>query len=330
MAIITNTITRYFPVNVREDLANTIYNISPVDVPFMSNGGRDTCKNTFFEWQVDSLATAVTTNAALDGDDIVSTTDLRVATTRVGNYTQISRKLVEVSGTTEAVDKAGMKSYLSYELAKMSSELKRDMESGLTSDQVANPGATGTARKTAGIGAWLITNATLGTGTLAHVPVMSSGGTNLSGYPSTIAIAGGAVTMTSTILKTAAKNVWAQGGDLKMLMVGPFNKTVFSTFTGIATLYRDVPAGQQAHIVGAADMYLTDFGTLSVVPNRFQPESNAYLLNPDLYAIAYLRNFRTEVMAKTGDAEKRMLLVEYGLKCRAQLGMGVIRDCSTS
>ena len=110
MAIITNTVTRYdYTKSVREDLSDIIYNISPVDVPFQSNIGRDKASQTFTEWQTDTLAAAVTTNAQLEGDDIVSTADTRAATNRVGNYTEISRKIVAVTGTLEAA-KAGMRS----------------------------------------------------------------------------------------------------------------------------------------------------------------------------------------------------------------------------
>mgnify|MGYP000113676024 CR=1 FL=1 len=329
MTIATNEITRYDATNVREDLANVIYNISPVDVPFMSNSGRENVKNTYFEWQTDVLASAVTTNAVIEGDQITQA-DARVATDRVGNYTQISRKVIEVSGTLEAVDKAGMRSYLAYELAKAASELKRDMEAVLTSNQVAFAGTTTTARKTAGLCGWIITNSYSGTGTGASAPVMSSGGGNLSGYPATAAVAGASRAFTSTLLKTASQAVWTQGGKLKMLMTGPYNKTVFSTFSGIATQYRDVAPGKQAQLVGAADVWISDFGEIAVVPNRFQPEGNAYLVDPDFAAVAYLRNFRTEVMAKVGDSERRMLIVEFGLKIRQQKAMAAIRDLATS
>lgn len=113
----TNLFDRYDGTKaVREDLANVIYNISPEDVPFMSSIGRENVSNTYFEWQTDALAAASTSNAVIEGDE--ATLDARVATNRVGNYTQISRKVVGVSGTVEAVDKAGMRSYLAYEMAK--------------------------------------------------------------------------------------------------------------------------------------------------------------------------------------------------------------------
>ena len=330
MAIATNTVTRYDGYRaVREDLANVIYNISPVDVPFMSNIGRETVKNTYYEWQTDSLAAAVTTNAQLEGDDSFNA-DAQAATERVGNYTQISRKVVQTSGTIEAVDKAGMRSYLAYELAKAASELKRDMEATLTSNAVAVAGGNTTARKTAGLGGWIITNSYSGAGTTAAAPVMSGGAGSLDGFPTTAAVAGTARAFTETLLKTGIQGVWTQGGDPKVLMVGPFNKTVVSGFTGIATRFRDVKPGSQAEIIGAADVYVSDFGTVSVVPNRFQPEGNAYIVDPEYASVGYLRNFRTEVLAKTGDSEKRMLIVEYGLKVRQQKSHAAIRDLTTS
>src|SRR6185503_18075309 len=147
----------------------------------------------------DALAAATTTNAQFEGDDVVGTTDAVAATNRVGNYTQISRKLVEVSGTVEAVDKAGMRSMMAYQLAKKSAELKRDMESSLTGGQVAVVGNNTVARVTAGLGAWIITNYIPGTGTVGAAPVMSSGS---DGYPATAAVAGTTQTFTETLLKS--------------------------------------------------------------------------------------------------------------------------------
>lgn len=331
MAIVTNTITRYDGYrSVREDLANVIYNISPVDVPFMSNVGRENVKNTYFEWQTDQLASASTTNAQLEGDDLQGVADARTPTHRVGNYTQISRKVIEVTGTLEAVDKAGMRSYLAYQLAKGASELKRDMEASLTSNTIAVSGSDSVARQTAGLGGWIITNSFSGSGGAAPIMSGNASGNPQDGFPMTAATAGTTQVFTEALLKSAIQSVWTQGGDPKVLMVGPHNKSVVSGFTGIATRFRDVPAGAQAEIVGAADVYVSDFGTVNVVPNRFQPEYNAYLLDPEYASVAYLRNFRTEVLAKTGDAEKRMIIVEYGLKVRTEKAHGVVRDLATS
>jgi hypothetical protein len=330
MALVTNTITRYDSARaVREQLADVIYNISPVDVPFMSNIGRGNVKNTYFEWQTDALAAASSNNAQLEGDDVSGVADARAPTARVGNYTQISRKIVATTGTVEAVNKAGMRTQQAYQLAKASNELKRDMESTLTAGGVAVVGNDTTARKTAGLGAWIITNYVAGSGTSGAAPAMSSGS---DGFPTTAAVAGGTRTCVEATLKSAIQKVWTQGGDIDRLMVmtGPFNKTNVSTFNGIATRFREVRGNSQASIIGAADVYVSDFGTVRVVPNRFQPETNIYLVDKDYAAVQYLRPFRTVELARTGDADKRMILVEYGLQVRAEKAMANIADCSTS
>lgn len=328
MTIVANTQTRYDVVNIREDLSDIIYNISPTDTPFLTAIGKGpAAKNTYYEWQTDELAAAITTNAQLEGDNITTTDDLD-PTLRVGNYTQIMRKLVTVSGTMGAVDQAGVKSELSYQLAKKSAEMKRDQEATLTSDQIAAAGNTSTARKTAALGGWIITNS-YGNGTTYSAPVMSSGGSNLSGYPATIAGAGTARAFTKTLLNVAAQAVWAAGGKPNWLMVGPYNKTVFSTFTGVATLFKDVPKGMGT-VVGATDVYVSDFGEIYCTPNRFQPEATAYLCDPEYASVSALRPYKTEVLAKTSDAERRMLIWEGGLRVNQQKAFAAIRDLATS
>jgi hypothetical protein len=331
MTIVSNTVTRYDPNSIREDLSSVISNISPTDTPLLSMSGKANAKNTYHEWQTDTLAAAITTNNALDGDDLVSTTSTAAMTVRVGNYTQISRKLITVSGTARAVDNAGYKDELAYQVAKRSQELKRDMEACATSDQVAVVGGPTTARKTGALGGWIITNASVGAGAGA-VPQMSSGSatTNLSGYPLTIAVAGTARAFTESLLKTNLQNVWTQGGSLDYLMVGPFNKTVVTNFAGIATRTKEVKGEAQAAIIAAADVYVSDFGTVKVIANRFSPASTAYTWDPEMTDIAYLRPYSVETLAKTGDADKRMLIVEWALKVKNQAGLGAVRDLTTS
>jgi hypothetical protein len=333
MSLVANTVTRYDATkSVREDFADVIYNIAPTDCPLMSNIGRDTAKQTYTEWQTDTLATPNTGNAVIEGDDAPAN-DAFVATNRVGNFTQISRKVVQVSGTVETVGLAGIKSMLGYEMAKKAKELKRDMEAILTSDQIGVVGNNSTARKLSALGSWIITNyrnAAAATGGTPAAPAMSSGS---DGYPATAAVDNSTPgDFAEADLKAMIQDVWTEGGDVEgsFVMAGPFNKTQVSGFTGIATRFRDVPAGKQAQIVGAADVYVSDFGTVNIVPNRFQPENRVYMIDPSMLAISYLRSFRTIALAKTGDNTKRMLLVEYTLKVRNQKGLGTVRSLTTS
>ena len=316
MAIVANTFTRYSAVGIREDLSNVIYNISPEETPFISNIGRESVKNTYFEWQTDDLAAASASNAALEGDDI-SSFQAVTPTARVGNYTQISTKNVVISGTMEALDKAGRRSELTYQLAKMGSELKRDMESALLANQSPVAGNTTTARRTAGLPAWIKTNTDFGTGGVDTAGVAArTDGTQRA--------------FTEDMLKDVIAQVWESGGTPKMLMVGAFNKQAASGFDGIATRFRDVPAGQQAQIVGAADVYVSDFGTVNIVPNRFQRGRDAFVVDPEYASMAVLRPIEQMELAKTGDAEKRLMLVEYGLKVKNEAAHGIVADLTTA
>lgn len=316
MAIVANTFTRYSAIGIREDLSNVIYNISPEETPFISNIGRESVKNTYFEWQTDSLAAASAANAALEGDDVASFTAVN-PTSRIGNYTQISTKNVVISGTLEALDKAGRRSELTYQLAKLGSELKRDMESALLANQSPVAGNTTTARRTAGLPAFIKTNTNFGTGGADTAGIAArTDGTQRAFLESQ--------------LKDVIAKVWESGGTPKMLMVGSFNKQAASAFNGIATRFRDVPAGQQAQIVGAADVYVSDFGTVNIVPNRFQRARDALVVDPQYASMAVLRPIQQMELAKTGDAEKRLMLVEYGLKVNNEAAHGIVADLTTA
>ena len=317
MAIFANTYTSYDAKGNREDLADVIYNISPEDTPFLTMAKRDKANAVLTEWQTDTLASPNTSNAVLEGDE--ATADSRTPTTRVGNYCQISRKVIVVSGTQEVSDKAGRKSELAYQLSKASAELKRDVESIIFSNQGAVSGSTTVARKTGSLLAFLKTNTSYGTGganpTWTNIPT----GTRTDGTTRSF---------TEALLKTAIVSVYSQGGTPRVLMVPPAQKQVASTFAGIAQIRFNAEGVKPATIVGAADIYVSDFGNVEIVPNRYMRSRDAVVLDPKYCAVAYLRPFKQEPLAKTGDAEKRMCLVEWALKIGNEAAHGIIADLS--
>lgn len=289
----------------------------------MSNIGRETVKNTLFEFQTDALSAVDTANAHIEGDDVTSY-EAVTPTVRMQNYCQISRKTLVLADTEEDVDKAGRKSELSYQIAKKGAELKRDMESIMLNNQAASAGNTSTARKTASILAWIKTNTDKGTG----------GGdpsyTTLPNAARTDSTAGNLRSFTEIILKNVVQKVWSQGGKPKMLMVGPVNKQRASTFAGIADSRYNVNGAKPSVIIGAADIYVSDFGNIDIVPNRFQRERDALVIDPEYASMVTLRNFRVVKLAKTGDAEKRMMLAEWGLKVHTELAHGLAADLTTT
>ena len=311
------TYQTYTAIGQREDLSDVIYSISPTDVPFMSSIGKTKATAVYHEWQTDSLSAAVLTNYAVEG---ATASDATMSpTTRVGNRTQIAQKTVKISGTLQSVDKAGRKSEKAYQLAKASAEIKRDMETTLLSNQIAANGDSSTARKLGGMQAWLATNGDFGTGGSAGASgtTARTNGTNR--------------TFTEDLLKTVIKEVYSSGGNPKVLMVNPAHKQLVSAFAGIAAQRFMAPANAPTTIVAAADVYLSDFGTVSVVPNRFMTSTNscdetAFVLDPDMAAVAYLRPFQTNELAVTGDNESTQLLAEYTLEVKNEAAHGIIAD----
>ena len=323
MAAITNTYTRFDAKGVREDLSNVIYQISPEETPFMSNVGRENVSNTFFEWQTDDLAAAITTNAQIEGDDITSFTAV-TATVRLGNYTQISRKDVIIAGTLEAVDKAGRRSELSYQMAKKSAEIKRDMESTMLANQAAAAGSTSSARKSGALLAFLKTNTSEGSGgsdpsytTIPDAARTDATTTNLRSF-------------SEALLKDVIQKVWTEGGSPSIVMAGPVNKQNLSKMAGIAGQRFNATGAKPSTIIGAADVYVSDFGNVSIVANRFQRERDVFVLDPEYASVCYLRPFQTVELAKTGDAEKRMLLCEWGLKIKNEKAHGAVYDLDST
>jgi hypothetical protein len=320
MAIVTNTFTTFDAKGIREDLSNVITNIAPEETPYMSNIGRESVSNSLFEWQTDTLASAAA-NKQLEGDDVTSF-DAVTATVRLQNYAQISRKTIILSATEETVNKAGRKSELAYQIAKRGSELKRDQEFTMLNGAVAAAGNSTTARGTASLGAFVKTNVD-----------MQTNGANPSytTLPSSARTDGNVRTFTETILKNVIQQVWTAGGTPKMLMVGPVNKQRVSGFSGIASSRFNIDGGAKpATLVGAVDIYVSDFGNVQVIANRFQRERDAWVIDPDMAKMTTLRPYQQVELAKTGDAEKRMLIVEWGHKVMAENGMGLAADLITS
>lgn len=324
MSLISGTMTRYDASSLREELADTIINISPEDTPFMSSIRKESTKQTLTEWTTDSLASVDGSNAQLEGDDASFTTP--AATTRVGNYTQISRKTVIVSDTLDEVDKAGRRRELAYQLTKRGAELKRDQETIFLRAQGGNAGGTGTARTLAGLLAWIKTNDDFYT-TDGASPVWTAG------VPPAARTDGGTLrALTETITKNVIQSIWTQGGTPRVIMVGPVNKARISGFSGIATRNFDLSnvSPKPTAIIASADVYVSDFGTLRVLPNRFQRERDAFFLDWDMLSMPVLRPYRTKVLAPTGDAEKRMLITEYTLKVKQEAGIGGAFDLTTT
>ena len=316
------TFTRFDAVGAREDLVDVIYDISPQDTPIMSSIGKTKASAVYHEWQTDTLAAATTANAAVEGADATAAT--LSPTTRVGNHTQIVQKTVQVSGTLEAVDKAGRKSEKAYQLAKASAELKRDIETIITANQAVTVGNSSTARKMSSLLSWIKTNTNKGSGTTTAGADPTTSGVSARVDADTTR------TFTETMLKDVVQKVFTSGGTPTLLVVPPALKQVVSNFTGLAQHRYNSNASGEVTILAGADLYQSDFGVISIVPNRFMRSRDALVLDPEYAALAFLRPFQTNELARTGDSEKTQILAELTLEVKNEAAHGGVFDLSAT
>lgn len=316
----TNTFDSYDAVGNREDLQDKIYMVSPEKTPIVSAIGRFKATQRLHEWQRDNLDSPNKDNAVIEGDDRTGTA--LTPTERVANTVQLFDKVAVVSSTQEKTKSAGRSSEMKYQISKKMVELKRDMEAMVISNNPAVQGNSTTARKSAGLGVLLYTNTSHGTGgsTTAHT----------SGLATVAPVAGTGRAFAEAQLKTVMQSIYTNSGEMpSIISMTPSHKAGFSAFTGIAASRVNVKKGSQATIVGGADVYMSDFGELTVVPNYVQATANSgtvFILNPEYAGIAYLGGFKSEALAKTGHTEKELVSVEACLVVTSEKAHGKIAD----
>ena len=329
MAKVTNAFTTYMAVGNREDLSNAIYNIDPFDTPVMSAARRRNVKNRFFDWQTEFLPLVAqptvpgapaagqpgAPNAQVEG--FVLANSPAQPTIRLQNATQISERDATVSGSQEESDAAGKSSEMAHQMAMASKVLKSDMETALCSRQARNDGVDGTtARVTEGfahaLGAAVNKQGAVG-GAVAP-------DTSLTGLPTTQYMAFPApatpVQLAEDMLGNAMQQAYVNGASPSLWVVPPGPKRTVSTFVGRSTT--QVLVGK-TEVVSTVDVIATDFGRVKCVPSRWLAPDVGLLIDPDYIAVGFFRAFRQYLMARTGDAETRMIVVEWGVETRNAL-----------
>lgn len=321
MAKITNTFVTADAVGNREELSDVVSRITPEDTPIYSMIGKEKAKSTHPEWEVDDLA-APGENAQAEGDEFDF--DEITPPDRVGNYTQIFRKSWAISQTQEAVDNAGRLEKIKKQKLKKGIEVRKDIEYAIldnTASKATDP------REFGSLASWYETNVSRGaTG--------ANGGYNSGTGLTEAATPGDQRAFTKTLLDGVMQQVYQSGGRTRFAVVSPYVKSVFTTFmsdTNVAQ-FRYAASGGKNTIIATADVYEGDFGKVMIVPNRVQAAtaemaSNVHLLDPSLLAMKMLRKIQNvKNLAKTGDAEKGVIIGEGTLAVKNEQGLGVIAD----
>ena len=320
MAIPAATTKTSEAIGLREDLSDIISRIDPTEVPFQSNIGRGKARAVKHEWQTQALAAATDTNAMIEGDD--ASTDTFTATVRVGNYVQTSDKVASVSDFVREVEAAGRDDELEYEVMLKGLELRRDTEKQMLSNKASVAGASGTARVSGSFGNWLASNK-------SHGNTGATPGYSVTTGLVEAVVAGVARSFAEAMIKTVMSSAYQNGGKPRILLLAPGLKVQFSAFTGIAQIRKDVPgAAQQATIIGAADVYVSDFGPLNVVVDLFQLSTDAYLVDTKMASMLTVRGMQNRALAKTGDSTRRQIIMDYTLKVHNEKAHGKVSDLS--
>lgn len=305
MAAPSNTYLTTAAVGNREDLTDIIDRIDPTETPVYSMASKTKATATLHEWQTQGLAAAAS-NAQAEGDDFAA--PAVTPTARLTNRTQIATKMAVVSGSQEAVNSAGRKSEMGYQMSLKGLELRRDIEFGLTQNDV-----TATApRKSRGLLGWTVDN------------VSKASDTTLASYTGNTGVTDGTTrAFTEALLKSTLQLVYIAGGKPDTITMGAAAKQTFSTFTGGANRQDQ---SEDKKVVAAVDVYVSDFGTLKAVPDLFQRTRDVFILQSDKLAVAWLRPIFKKDIAATGDSEKAMLIGEYCLENSNPKAHGAVFD----
>lgn len=330
MAAATGTTTRFDLVGFREDLEDVIWDLFPGDTWALTNLDKVTATSTLHEWQTDALAGA-TVNRVIEGDD--ATYAAVTPTVRVGNYCQTSRKTFMISGLAEVTKKAGRRSEIARQGMKLMKELKRDIERAIVSNQASSAGGAATARSSGSMESW-IQGPTSDPGTAAN----AVRATTTAAAATTIGFASGVVTaptdgsttgaLSKAALDSALQGAWEDGGNPRIILVGATQKAAIDQFSSIATRFVDIDRSSQAVITGAANVYVSDFGRHTVVLHRYMRSSVVLCLDPEYWAVAFIRRPFIETLAKTGDAERRQMLTDFTLVSRNYAASAKVVACT--
>lgn len=234
------------------------------------------------EWQTDALDSASTTGV-VEGSDVE--TSALTATSRLGNYTQISRRMFRVTETQEAIDHAGRASEYAYQAAKALKSLANDMEKTLH-DGTGNSGASGTARELKGVRAAITTN----------VVTAATGSTKTA--------------LTVDKLNELLRTIWAQGGKPNAIYVNGTQKEAVAKFSTPITRNIDAASKRYTNVVNVFD---SAYGTLDIILDRYATTSELLALQEDQFKVAFLRPVMTTELPNNGGGRKGKVECEYTL-----------------
>ena len=320
MTQVSGTTDTFDLASLKESLDPVIWDLFPMDTYFQNTVEKENVTNTQHQWLFDSLQAAAN-NKQVEGDD-ASYATLATAT-RVSNYTQIARKAIILSDTSNAVNVVGQNP-LGRGVMKAMKEYKRDVEFDLLGKQGSSAGATGTARASGGAQAWIWGTGADIAGNTVYPSAAGTGGNTTGTTPSyaSAAVIGqtdGTTSSSSIVLAditSAAELAWTDGGEPDVILCSSAQKKYIDALSSLATRTVEVGRTDPLPISNTANVIVTAFGTFKVIMSRYLHRTSTLVLSMDKWAMGQLRAPKVVELAKTGDATKKMIIGEYTLIAR--------------
>lgn len=294
----------------REDLVQTVYDISPTDTPVLTALARKDATAVLHEWTTHALAAAAE-NWKIEGDDAVI--DAATAKSRFTAPCGISNKVAGVTKTQQAVNKVGMQDAIAEEVGYKMAELKRDMETNINANNARVLGNDTTAREFGGIPTWILNSVAVGADPTGNGTDAATNGTQRA--------------FIEDHVLQGSKLAYDDGGSPGLLIVGTFNKRVASGFSGNQSRNTDA---DKKKLVNSISVYEDDFNTMKIVANRFGVSRNAVGIDTEYMKVAYLRAFDTWDLAVTGSSIRKQIEAEYTLEMCNRDAHFIVRDLTTS
>lgn len=312
MAQLANSFATFNSSRVREQLMDRIWNVSVSETPTLALIGKQNVEGPFVEWLTDSFR-AGASNKVEQGN--TSTPTARTNVSRYSNRTQISEDVMSITGTQEAVEKAGGKSEVALQETKAMVEVKKDIEFGVLQNTTAIAAASGTAPQSRGFLGFIATNTSMG-----------SGGANPAPLSNTAPTDGTTRAFTETLLKDVLKLMFDNGSpdmDSIYALIPSAQRTTFDGFLAGQTRF---DKAEDKSLTATLEVYIGPFGRVKAVNARHMRSREVFLLNREYAKLGVLRRMSAKPLGVRGDAEERLINCEWTLIVNNEKAHGAIRD----
>ena len=279
--------------------------------------GADITNPSVYSYLADSY-NSPSTDGVVDSADVSEFSDATANRVLLSARAQKMRRTVRVSdfqANLADVAAIGRKKEFARSTAKALTELKRDIEATISSDNESVEGSGSVAYKTRGLGSWISSSAQ------TDLPVPASQRTPSASISNTATTA-----LTESNLQNVLQSIYEQTGsqDRLILVAGPSLKKAITNFTrftvnstsNVFNLRQTAQAAGSDKLVSNISFYEGDFSTVEIVTSLFlaanastdaEKYARGYIMSPDHLMLRYGRRPRFQELEDQGGGPRGLV-----------------------